>query len=239
MLDDRTLGDGDLPLGDFSDDLFTGTAAGTISLTGAAIGSHGISATAAGIASLTGAGTEFVGISGSAAGIVTEVASATGDVGVSGSAAGEVALSGAATGDVGVSGSAVAEVALTGEAIGEAVFPEPEVVDAPAIIRGGRLGSGGPNLVRKPQLEAIVGYGVGQVSLFGEASGEHALPGVTSPPTVPTQRQPAVANEFIIYPADEYAAIGSGSGVLLMASSATGSIEDGWVAYDNDLVIAA
>jgi hypothetical protein len=179
-------------------------------------------------------------ITGSAAGEVAVIGEAIGDNGVAATAAATISLSGAAAGDYAYDGSVVAEVALTGEAIGEGVFPE-VVPDAPAIIRGGRLGSGGPNLVRKPQLEATVGYGVGQISLLGSASGDHKLPNVPAPPTVPTQRQPTVAVDkaFLIYSADDYEAIGSGSGALTMASSATGNVEDGWVEYDNDLVIAA
>ena len=130
----------------------TGAGAGTVDITGAAVGDVDVAGAGAGATDITGAATGAVavvgagagdtGITGVATGGVLVAGAGAGDTGIDGASAGAVAVAGAGAGDVeitglaaggsGVFGIAAGEVGLTGEAAGTVSGGTPIVV-----IRGG------------------------------------------------------------------------------------------------------
>lgn len=167
----------------------TGTASGSISLTGSATGTVSVSGTASGTFALTGSATAAIAIAGAASGtldltgsatgstLVTTEGTASGTIDLSGSATGAVAVAGTATGSIGLSGSSSCAVALSGAVTGSIAITG--AATGAVAVSGAATGAIDLSGSTSGAI-AIAGSASGSIGLDGNASAIVAVAGVSS-----------------------------------------------------------
>jgi hypothetical protein len=155
----------------------TGTASGTIDLTGSATGTVetvilGITGTAAGTLDLTGAASGATLINGTVAGTLDLTGTASGAALVNGTAAGSISLTGTASGAALVNGTAAGSISLTGTASGVVTSTVSSITGTAAGTLNLTGAASGATLIN--------GTATGSISLTGTASGAALVNGTAA-----------------------------------------------------------
>ena len=176
----------------------TGTAAGTVRVAGAASGSLDLTGSAAGTVAVQGAASGTLDLTGTAAGTVRVAAAAAGDLALTGAAAGTALVAGAASGTLDLVGSAAG---LVGDVITGAASGTIEIAGAAAgAVRvaasaAGSLGLTGSAAGTVADSGQITAAAAGVLTLTGIAIGKVRIggtPATARPAGTPAARRTAM-----------------------------------------------